>query len=761
VFRRLDPPNARRRRHLVLAGIAAALATAGVSTLASASYVDDHEIELVSRTQGPPSEVGDNTSSLRGISSDGRYVLLGSRASQFPWGELLPGEDWVSGANSFALFRKDRETGEVDLVARPARKQGNVFTHCGLTGTNADMSADGRYVAFSTMEQLHPSDTNFLEDVYVRDMTKAIGTNPAQAATDDPLAWELVSSLDGPTHTAPTYSPARTSCGAPSDLPGTRGGSSLPSNSEAISADGRRVIFNTLKTSNLPDGTAANTPRLNLFWRDLDSDETRTVTRDRASGLPVGIGGSVPTLLAAALSGDGSKVAWIGSHGPAQTSMDQPKEYGRPQDDQTVRHTFWRDVVAEGGTAAARRPAPLIDMDDDGCTAALLGELDRDEIDDYSQQGPCLGAVAHDTHEQAGASGRDLALSHDGMTVAWTMVAVPRPSTRSVGGGGAWGADAWVTSMDPDLSRKAATRIVTRAPVPSGEETPPGQYAGIERVSLSADGRLLALRTDRTEFSSLTTPAPVGPMPTLASSNVFRVTLGADRTPQVLELVTHGADECGDPVDMNGGGGDGLRYSADGSAIAFDSDASNLVAGAGSSETVPAKTDVFVSTPLAGPVGPGPCDPPPDPGGGGDTGGGGDFGGGGGGTTTPPPPPPAGDPPAAGPARVRLGAAKVNRKGVVQLRLSVPGPGALQAVATAPNARASQRRKRKVTYGRGRATAPRAGAVTLTVKPTSAGRKLMRRRRALPVQIKVTYRPRSGPASTSTKRVTVRRPARR
>jgi hypothetical protein len=760
VSRRPRLPKPRRR--LALAGVTAALAAAGLAAVANAAYVDDHDVELISRTPATPaspSEIGNAPSELLSVSADGRYVLFSSSGDTFPRGDVAPDE-----RTSATLYRKDRQTGAVDLVARPTRltvppppaPQQKSF--CGVSIVAGDMSADGRYVVFATQERLDPDDGNWLTDVYVRDMTKTIRPNPpAGEERDEDGAWTLVSALDGG-ETPASYRPSPGATGPlPADCDDTTSppaaglGAALPSgSSELISADGRRVIFSLhVRNSNLPSGTET-TSRFNLFWRDLDQQTTRAVTRDKndssQAGQPVTMANLIST---ASLSGDGTKVAWTGSAGSAQARIEQ-QEYGSQGSEANFRHTFWRDMSASG-TAPTRRPASLIDYDDPACDADALAALTWDQVRNSNLEGPCFGYVAHAQIEFAGA--RDLALSRDGLTLAWTMTGVPRPSP----GGGASGADVWVTSMVSEVSRKEGTEIVTR--VPGASDGAPGTFEAVDGLALSADARLLAFRTKRIDFSSLTEPSPVGPMPALTGNgNVFRVTLAANRTPELLELVTRGKDACEDPVEMNGGHGTGVRYSADGSVIAFDSDATNLVPGAGARPQpgggLDAKTDVFVSRPRTGPVGPGPCDPPPPDGGGGDTGAGGDFGGGtGGGTTTPPPP---GANPPATPARFRLGAATVDRKGVVRLRLTVPRPGTLQGVASAPNANASQRRKRRVTYGRGRATARRAGAVTLVVKPTNAGRKLMRRRRTLPVRIKVTYRPSGGRPITSTKRVTVR-----
>jgi WD40-like Beta Propeller Repeat len=748
------PVRSKARSRLALAGLTAALAAAGLASVASAAYVDDHRVELVTRTPfspGTPSEIGDQSSTVLSVSADGRYVLINSSASNFPRGDLPPEENFPSPS----LYRKDLQTGKLELVARPTRQRGAQNSFCGSPGGAADLSADGRYVAFVTQEQLDPRDTNWIDDAYVRDMTKTIGATPAEVDKDQEGAWEIVSALDESNAPAEGETPASYAAPLPATCPLATSNASKQaailglgtSGSEVISADGRRVIFWMLRNSNLPNRPNTSAGRFNLFWRDLDDDVTRLVTRQAtADGTPVTPDTPVTTTRApgtASISGDGTKVAWVAGAAPAQTEM-VAQEYGTL--DATRSHTFWRDMTP-GQNAPTRRPASLVDYDDPACDDDALAALTREAVTDYSRHGPCLGGIAHSNVEQADAG--DLTMSHDGLTLAWTMTAVPRPGPDGVGGTEAFREDVWVTSMASDASRKGGTRIVTRVPQNSGG--PAGTTEAATAVSLSADGRRLAFRSERTDFSSLIAPAPIGPMPTLTSvNNVFRVSLAADRTPGLLELVTWGTGACGDTSEMNvDGSGSRLRYSADGSVIAFDSDATNLVVGAGEGPETPNKTDVFVSRPLAGP---GPCEAPQDLGGG--------FGdvdtviGGDAGDTT------IALPRRTSRARLRLGAARVNRKGVVRLRLTVPRPGTLEAVAVAPNANASRRHNRRVTYGRGRATAGRPGAVTLVVRPTRAGRKLTRRGR-LPVRIKVTYRPSKGRPATRTKRVIVNRAGRR
>jgi Tol biopolymer transport system component len=92
------------------------------------------------------------------ITPDGRYVTY-----------------W-SAAHTPQLYRKDRQTGAVDLVtATPDGAPGTTGAPSGLWP--AGTTPDGRFVAFySGLEDLVPGDTNGLDDVFIRDMTTGTTT---------------------------------------------------------------------------------------------------------------------------------------------------------------------------------------------------------------------------------------------------------------------------------------------------------------------------------------------------------------------------------------------------------------------------------------------------------------------------------------------------------------------------------------------------------------------------------------------------------
>ena len=105
---------------------------------------------------------GDDESRDPAISSDGRYVVFYSEASN-----LVPG-DTNDNADLFVRDRKLGTTGRVSVSS--AETQGN-----GAVELGPAISSDGRYVAFSSpASNLVPGDTNDRLDVFVRD--RRLGT---------------------------------------------------------------------------------------------------------------------------------------------------------------------------------------------------------------------------------------------------------------------------------------------------------------------------------------------------------------------------------------------------------------------------------------------------------------------------------------------------------------------------------------------------------------------------------------------------------
>lgn len=154
------------------------------------------------------------------------------------------------------IFRRDLETGETILVTRYTNSTG------GSAG-RPSVSADGRYVAYETgMPVAGASDTNNTTDVEVRDLVAQTSKAVSVTATGK---------------TGNAYS-------------------SAPS----ISDDGQRVAFMST-ASDLVPGDSQGTP--DAFVRDLKTGTTKLMSAAVSNGAPVGA-------TEVSISGDGSSVAF-------------------------------------------------------------------------------------------------------------------------------------------------------------------------------------------------------------------------------------------------------------------------------------------------------------------------------------------------------------------------------------------------------------------------------------------------------------------
>jgi hypothetical protein len=105
--------------------------------------------------------------------------------------------------------------------------------------------------------------------------------------------------------------------------------------------------------------------------------------------------------------------------------------------------------------------------------------------------------------------------------------------------------------------------------------------------------------------------------------------------------------------------------------------------------------------------------------------------------------------------RFTVTVSKARPGGVIRLVLRAKAAGAYRAVATRRLSR-----KRTSTYGRGRATAKRAGRVTLTIRPTRAAKRGLTVR-GVKVVVAVTFKPKGGTSRTKRLTVVVKKTTRR
>lgn len=622
-------------------------------------------------------EQGDDATVFAAISADGRYVAIQTRARNFfadddpdPAGKYRAG----------GVFRFDLATKALEKVADGDLfdEETNGFLRRGAS--NPSISADGRYVAFATAESLVPLDLNDHVDVYVRDMSLGVGA---------PGAYDLVSARDGGEVPA--------SYGSPSvPTPGSEPGSDV-SRAVAISADGRRVAFRTDVASDLPASAAVDVPAGQIFVRDRGTNTTTLVTakRDPATGamtqLPAG--GAV----GAALSADGSTVAWTGGNAGEQTRF-----LGGETPEPSFLYYLWRRV-GEGPAAQTRRITGVADPDDPACPPGSFNNFDQ------SSTGPCYGPLTDQEANRTSISGQLPALSADGNKVAFLTGAGPRPIAFT-----GPGLDLFVTRMDSGSSRKAATVELTRDTVGTDAAT----ASPLSSVSMSADGRYLALTTVRTGFVLPALQLLGEPRPVPGPRELYVVDLLAGTIERATRSYAQG--------DINADVLNGATLSADGSRVAFASFAANLLFGDANQTT-----DAFVAERLP--------EEPPGP---------------------PPAPPGAGAESTVeesrGPGirvRVREGA-----DGVVRLTVSVPAAGGVKAVAKAAAGR--PRKQRTLATASARARGLSRSEVKLVLRPVERYLPELRRRGLIPGRAIVTYvAARGGRRASATRTIVFRQKA--
>ena len=94
------------------------------------------------------------------------------------------------------------------------------------------------------------------------------------------------------------------------------------------------------------------------------------------------------------------------------------------------------------------------------------------------------------------------------------------------------------------------------------------------------------------------------------------------------------------------------------------------------------------------------------------------------------------------------------RDGSTLITLIVPGPGEVTAQQAGTQASAAAR---TLLVKRSRRVATRAGRVKLAIRPTNAGKRVLRLKRKLTVRMRLTFSPTGGAARSTFKKVTIRR----
>lgn len=527
----------------------------GPAGAAKAAYTPDTLVSYVGDTQAEDAY-------SPAISADGRYVAF---AGTF---------NGVSG-----VYRKDLYTGELALVA------GADSQDAALSAPDAgapSISGDGRYVSFTTTVRLDPiddqsGDTGDCSSVYVRDMDKQPGETGA---------YILASALNGSSEGL-TYAGSATS--------GCPGGGSASADRVALSENGQEVAFTVVGQSDLTGPCTVTTPvscptpPAQVVVRDLATDTTTLVSQTMSSlgSTPEAVAGGAALTIdgqalerggrqisgsTAAISADGSTVAWMGidiaMQAPASNAEDASGEYDEP---------LWRRI-ADGPDSPTRR---ITGGDDPLCGCA--GPLDTSFVsgDDDGAGGP--GEPVDGSYAAPGGfSGDPLAggtsldsvtpqLSADGQEVA-ILSNKPRTGEVSRGleeEGTPATANAFVVDMASGLSRTQALTQITQWASDDFKDL--ASTGPIENVAISPDGTRLAFTTERTDFP-LAPPALT--TPTLSQVDDTQLYV-ANLVAGTLSLVSYGYE--GEPAN---GTVAAPSFGGEGQTLAFASSATNLVYGA-------------------------------------------------------------------------------------------------------------------------------------------------------------------------------------
>jgi hypothetical protein len=557
------------------ATIWALLATVVALAPASPAEAEFGQIQLVSKGSGgqPADKAG-----APALSADGRYLAF--EASVGGWE---------------GVFREDLQSGAILRVAGASSYDPEIQM---LRATAPSISADGRYISFTTRAQLDPSGdlAPTSQDVYVADMaTASPGVLPD---------YELASALDG-------CDPAsEAECGLTYSGSGT---GAEASGRVALSTDGRKVVFVTNAESNLTSGSAGSTPGVptpprQVVLRDLAADTSTLVSVERAASgsmtekpvpggalLPAGV--PLPLLRGAALSADGTTVAWIGSHLPAQVPLTEAEAKRLSEVDAGLTpydEPLWRRV-SDGPSAPTRRM-----IGEEGGTA-LFSDLTSKNTEVNSAQG-WIGAQNVNGVPRLSADGR-------------TAVLIGNPTEAT---------NLFLVDMATGLTRAQAVRQLTEETVideadPAGTintEKYVARTGHIFDLAMSGDGRRIAFTTARQVFP-LAPPNLIGLPP---SSQGLVELYVIDRESEALQRVTHGrlgVDEPSiNPTSATNPAGaavaeEGAKSPTLGAEglVAFGSTAANLVAG-DSNEA----GDVFTVDDLAQPRAPAFAEIDPGPG---------------------------------------------------------------------------------------------------------------------------------------------------
>jgi Tol biopolymer transport system component len=553
----------------------------------------DASTRLVSHAAGDAQTPANGRSQALALSQDGRFLLFASSATN-----LIAG---ISDSNGDAdLFVFDRDDGSIELVSASAITATATSNHAAASGA---ISADGRYVVFSSLATDLAAgvvDSNNRHDVFLHDRQSATTT--------------LVSRFHG---------------AALQSADGQSGGATL-------SANGRYVLFESL-ASDLVAGVTTNPLIDSLYLYDRVDGSVQLVTRSVVSANSVANGYSRRV----ALSADGRYAVFASEASDLVAGF--TRSHGGSDAFVFDRISGAVQLVsrqAASATAAGNQPSDPISVSADGqqvlfdskATNLIAGLSDGNDEDDVflfdlaDASTRLVSRSASSPLTTAAGESRAVAISADGGSVLFYTRAADLAAGISDGNGAT---DAWVYQRSGGsyrlLSRagsaaatanarslptaiSASGRRVVFNSLASNVATGVADYNGSTDVYLYDEDLLGA-----TLVSRRTMVAPVaanaGGTPTACSAdadvvayisastdlvagvvdtNAERDVYVRDRTTGITELLSRSAS---DPLHTANEASNAGMISNDGRMVAFESEATDLVAGFSDTN---ARRDVFL-----------------------------------------------------------------------------------------------------------------------------------------------------------------------
>jgi hypothetical protein len=126
---------------------------------------------------------------------------------------------------------------------------------------------------------------------------------------------------------------------------------------------------------------------------------------------------------------------------------------------------------------------------------------------------------------------------------------------------------------------------------------------------------------------------------------------------------------------------------------------------------------------------------------------------------TPPVTPPVVTPPPSN--TITVGSKIVFKSGATVLSVTVPGPGILQVAPSGAGARAVAAKKKPALIKSVRVSVKKAGVVKVTLRPTKAGKKVLKKKKKITQKMRITFTPTGGTPNTKTKTITIKRKVRK